>query len=380
MRILMVSAHGNPSVGGAEKHVAELSEHLAHRGHALSFLFAFPGPGPLPDAPTSILHRTDWRDDEYRRLRNRVDDFVSVPGARLTEVVRRYRPDVVHTHNLPGIGTGIWEVCRRERSSVVHTIHDYYLLCPRVTLMRPDGEPCRPHPLLCGLRARQLRRWAGSVAQVVGVSRFVLERHAGIFPDAELHVIRHPLRTEVRQPVVPPREKLGSIGYIGSLDRIKGVHLLLEAAPALAALGCELRVAGRGRMEREVGEAAARGAVRYEGSLDGERKTAFLASCDLGVVPSLWDEPGGPTYTMIEWLSAGRPVLVSRRGGLAEVIDSYPGAIPVDPTVAGIVEAVQRLSDPHRWHDAVNSVRFLDTDGALDRWVDSYERIYRQLG
>jgi glycosyltransferase involved in cell wall biosynthesis len=218
------------------------------------------------------------------------------------------------------------------------------------------------------------------VKQVVGVSRFVLDRHAGIFPNAHQHVIRHPVHADLRGPVVPPAERLGSIGYIGSLDRIKGVHLLLEAAPQLATLGCTLRLAGQGRLEPEVSEAAARGVVSYEGSVDGELKSAFLASCDLGVVPSVWNEPGGPTYTMIEWLSAGRPVLVSRRGGLGEVIESYPGAIPADPTVAGIVGEVESLSDPRRWREAVSSVRSIDADGAIDRWVDAYERIYRQLG
>ena len=42
-----------------------------------------------------------------------------------------HAPDVVHTHNLTGVSTAIWEVCRRLDLPVFHSLHDYYLLCPR---------------------------------------------------------------------------------------------------------------------------------------------------------------------------------------------------------------------------------------------------------
>ncbi|MGG7377432.1 glycosyltransferase, partial [Escherichia coli] len=69
-------------------------------------------------------------------------DAVSRPTARVREAVAAARPDVVHTNNLPGVTTAIWEVSRQLGIPVVHTIHDYYLLCPRVTLQRRDGRPC----------------------------------------------------------------------------------------------------------------------------------------------------------------------------------------------------------------------------------------------
>jgi glycosyltransferase involved in cell wall biosynthesis len=373
VRILLVNAHGDPAVGGAEKHVAELARELSGRGHSVDLLQAFPDAGPPElEGNHTVLHSKDWRFSTVRRLRNHLED-VTVPFRRkVHDVIAEQEPDIVHTHNLPGLGTGIWEICRRLDVPIVHTLHDYYLLCPRVTLMRRDGQACCTM-FYCGLRSRRLGRYGGAVGDVIGVSRYVLDRQAHFFPRARRHVIRNPATTEL---VVssPPSEKLRTIGFIGSLEHIKGVHVLLDAAPELAKGGCTLVFAGSGRLEPEVRASADRGAVRFIGRVAGPSKAAFFDACDLGVVPSVWDEPGA--YTPIEWLSSGRPVLVSARGGIGEMIESWSGAIAVDPTPQAIVSAVERLLEPAAWRDAVARVRPVDSAAAFERWVDEHEDLY----
>jgi glycosyltransferase involved in cell wall biosynthesis len=368
-----VNAHGDTAVGGAEKHVAELAGELSRRGHAVDLLQAFPDAGP-PEfgGRRTVLHSKHWRTSEVRRLRNHLEDVVVPLRRRVREVIVGQAPDLVHTHNLPGLGTGTWEICRLLDVPVVHTLHDYYLLCPRVTLTKRDGRACRP-ALFCGLRSRRLGRFGGAVGDVVGVSRYVLDRQAHVFPRARRHVIRNPVATETVASS-PPGEQLRTIGFIGSLDHVKGVHVLLEAAPELVRRGCTVVLAGSGRLEAEVRAAAARGAVRFLGYVSGPSKTAFFDTCDLGVVPSVWEEPGA--YSAIEWLSSGRPVLVSLRGGLSEMIDSASGAIAVDATPQGIVSAVERLLESTAWQRAVSRVRPMGSDRAFTQWVDTHEAVY----
>ena len=136
-------------------------------------------------------------------------------------------------------------------------------------------------------------------------------------------------------------------------------------------------MAGDGRLRAAVDAAPG---IRYDGIVSGERKTAFLAGCDLGVVPSVWDEPGAPPFTVLDWLYAGRPVLASARGGLAEVRDQLGGVIEIEPTAAAIRLEVERLSDPAAWSEAVAAVRAPDPAGRTrDDWLDAHERIYREL-
>jgi glycosyltransferase involved in cell wall biosynthesis len=380
VRLLQVNAHGaDSSVGGTEKHLETLGRELGPRGFEVSLLSAFPGRVPPGFARAEVLHATHWRDDPVRRLRNHAGDVVANPTRRLHEAVRAFRPDVVHTHNLPGITTAIWAVCDRLDVPVVHTLHDYHLLCPRVTLVRADGERCRPHPLLCGLRARRLARWAGAVSHVIAVSRYLLDEHGGVFLRARTHVVRNPLPRQAHAPPSPPGGRLASIGYLGALETIKGVDALLRAAPELNRLGCTLHIAGDGRLRPAVEAAAADSpGLDYAGVVTGEAKQAFFGLCDIGVMPSVWAEPGGPANVMVEWLAAGRPVLVSNRGGLGEAIELFPGSLPLEPTAEGIVAAVSRLLDAGAWRRAVADVRApVGDEDDVARWVSEHEQIFR---
>jgi glycosyltransferase involved in cell wall biosynthesis len=377
--VLIVNAHGDDaSCGGAERAVGELTDRLLAHGFEVSYIQAFPSRVQGRNLDRTILHRSDWRDDPVRRLRNHAGSVLSLPANRLMSVIADHRPDLVHTHNLPGVDTGVWEAARRLELPVVHTIWDYYLLCPRVSLTRRDGRPCRPNPLLCGFRTRRLARWTRAVSHVIGCSQYVIDVHAELFADAAFHVFRNPIVLPARASR-PPQDRPTVLGYIGSLDRIKGVDVLLEAAPRLDELGFTLRLAGDGRLRGEVARAAKTDPnVEWAGMVLGQEKWRFLESCDLGIVPSVWAEPGGPTFTMAEWLAAGRPVLVSSRGGLGEVAGVYSGSVAVDPTVDAIVEPIAALRRPGVWDELVARVRPIEGLGA-EQWAEEHVALYRSM-
>lgn len=379
MRVLVVNAHGDDaSCGGAERAVGELTDQLLARGLEVSYLQAFPSGSRGRDVDRTILHRTDWRDDPVRRVRNHAGSVLSFPAKTLEQAIAEHRPDIVHTHNLPGIDTGVWEAARKRGLPVIHSIWDYYLLCPRVSLTRRDGRPCRPSPALCGLRTRRLARWAPAVSQVIGCSQHVLDVHAHLFADAASRVLRNPIVVPARRSR-PPRERPTVVGYLGSLDRIKGVDLLLAIAPRLESLGFRLLLAGDGRLREEVARVAeASPNVEWVGPVLGEEKWLFLERCDLGIVPSVWAEPGGPTFTMAEWLAGGRPVLVSNRGGLGEVAGAYPGSIALEPTADSIVESVSAVREPRRWADLVAAVRPIEGLGP-EEWAAKHVALYETM-
>jgi glycosyltransferase involved in cell wall biosynthesis len=372
-RLLLVNSQGADEFsGGAERYVAQLADGFAARGYEVEILSAFPS--HARGRRVTIVHDSNWRTSRVRRYRNHVGDVLAVPTRKLEELIQQARPDLVHTNNLPGLSTAIWAAAQRKGVPVVHTLHDYYLLCPRVTLLQPDGSPCKPHPLLCGMRTKRLTRWAGAVSQLVAVSNHLLKRHRHLFPTASLHTIRL-LVAPASKRFRPPGERPATLGYLGSLERTKGIDRLLDAAPSLARLGCALRIAGNGRLRAEVEAAAAREPnVSYLGAVSGGDKERFLEDCDAGIVPSVWEEPGAPSMTVLEWLGAGRPVLVSPRGGAAEVVDELAGAIAVQPDAEGIVAAVEALAAPGAWQEAVRRVRA--PEGKIEDWLSAHERVY----
>ena len=370
MRVLLVNSHGADSTyGGAERYADALGTGLEARGHEVEVLSAFPvGDGLGPH--TTVLHRSDWRDSRIRRIRNHVGDVVAAPWPRVRAILETAAPDLVHTNNLPGIATGIWESARRLGIPVVHTLHDYQLLCPRTSLTRRDGRPCHPSPFLCGARTRRLIRWAGGVRTVIGVSEHILRRHDGLFPGSAERVVRPPLAPLDDRPVVPPTTPLETLGYLGALTEVKGVRMLLAAAPSLAAQGIELKIAGEGPLRQEVETSDA---VRYVGRIDRADIAAFIATCDAGVVPSLWDEPG--PLVVGEWLSGGRPVLATRRGGLAEAAERG-GVLSFDESTPALVDAVGRLRQEGEWRRVLATVPALEGYADIERWIEAHVEAY----
>jgi glycosyltransferase involved in cell wall biosynthesis len=383
VRVLLVSAHGaDRSVGGAERYVADLARGLSERGDSVSLLTAFSGSHDGSFESVATLHGSDWRTSTPRRALNRVGEVDSRPDGRVRDAVAAARPDIVHTNTLLGLTTAVWETCGRLGVPVVHTLHDYYLLCARSGLLRRDGSPCRPHALLCGTRSRRLARWAHRVSAVVGVSRHVLDRHAGVFPPhVRRELIRHALVPPANGRPPGPAEALGTLGYLGSLDISKGVGAVLEALPRLTGAGVSVRFAGDGRLRDAVTAAAvASELVHYHGVVHGAGKEAFVAACDAALVPSRWEEPGAPPYSAAEWLAAGRPVLASDRGGLGEAAAELAGMVQLTPSADGIVEAVLRLREPSRWRAAVEAAA--SPIGSPDddrRWLEDHLRVYRSV-
>ena len=300
--------------------------------------------------------------------------MASFPTRRLRQAVAA--ADVVHTNNLPGITTGIWAAAGARSLPVVHTLHDYYLLCPRMTLFGTPERPCCAHPGYCSARRHRLGRWSGRVSDVIGVSRFVVDRHAELFAGARRHVIRHPV-VPGDGTAVPAPTRPTTIGYLGSLDEIKGVGLLLSAVPELRAAGWTVRIAGNGRLRPKVEAAAGIGLLDYRGTVAGAEKRAFLADCDIGVVPSVWFEPGGPPFVVLEWLAAGRPVLVSDRGGLPEATETFAGAMTFEPTVAALSSALEQLRSPGGWRDVVSRLGPVGSPDEPERWLREHEQVYR---
>ena len=384
MHVLMVNAHGpgDPRAGGVEAGLTTLSAGLIARGHTVSYLVAFPGGRAEPGIDETVLHATDWRDDPVRRLRNHAGDVISRPTKALTEAVARHRPDLVHTNNLPGISTAVWEVEQATRSpGDAHAVG----LPPALSAGddektgRDDAVPAPPAAV-----------WiANPAARPLGRRGVVRRRCLRLHPRA----VRRPLpHCRSGCPTHPDGVAGGRTPFAPScepteIDRLhrRTQHGKRSRRPALGCAGpggarCELHVAGGGPLVEDV-EAAARSApfIHYHGVVSGAEKGAFFDRCDAGIVPSVWAEPGGPNFTLGEWLCGGRPVLVSGRGGLGEVSDLYPWAVRIEPTVDGVEQAFRELAEPVNWEAIRARIRPVQTAEQVDQWLTAHEVIYGGL-
>jgi glycosyltransferase involved in cell wall biosynthesis len=138
--------------------------------------------------------------------------------------------------------------------------------------------------------------------------------------------------------------------FIGRLISIKGVDVLLEAMRECE--GARLIVAGDGPARAALEQLAARFAInaKFVGRVNAATRNALLASADVVVIPSRPLADGrseGLPVVCLEAMAAGRAIIASRTGGLAEIIRDHHNGLLFEPDNAVALAAKLRrvLSD-----------------------------------
>ncbi len=326
----MVSSLWPPNVlGGAERYAHDLAMRLGERGHEVA---AVTMGAPAPEVVEEVRpwpYRLEQYATEPRTRRSvfHLRDLYNLDTRRvLTRAITDFAPDVVHSHSVQGMS--VVALTRPSEMGVahVHTIHDYWLLCQRASMVSSDGVPCDD---LCGacaavsrIRARLMRRHGPDV--YVAVSAAVAHEHERLSaPRGRMRVILNPFDDRV----VPVREAHGGppvFGFLGQLVASKGILTLLRAFDHPDLAGARLRIAGDGPLRPEV-EASLSPRIEYLGWVDDAQRDELLASIDCLVVPSEWKEPGSLVIT--EARAARVPVIGTRVGGTPEMLPS--GSIPL---------------------------------------------------
>lgn len=358
MHIALVSTFYYPRLHGGTEHSLQLhAEALVRRGFRVSVLSLHEGGKPehfehngvsvhtLP-APNlaRCLARPQRASAAARAVWHLVDVYNPVAGRLLERELRRLKPDLVHTANLPGWSCAAWAAVRRCGIPHVQMLHDFQLTCPAATRFR-DGRNCTSTCAKCAALSWARLRASQRVRHVVANSEYTREVHRslGFFARAETFDVIHgcvaavptPPQDVGRAPDSPLR-----LGYIGRLHPTKGVELLVDAFRATGRRDLVLRIAGTGAdgYPERLRSRAGGGRVELLGHV---APSEFLSSIDVLVVPSLWNEPMG--RVVIEAARAGVPVIAAKRGGIPElVLERRTGWLfePDDPD-----ELTERLRD-----------------------------------
>jgi glycosyltransferase involved in cell wall biosynthesis len=152
---------------------------------------------------------------------------------------------------------------------------------------------------------------------------------------------------------ISPRAGIpGSYGmYVGRLSSEKGLDVMLRA---LARAGDPpFRIVGDGTVRPEL-EALTRelglNNTVFEGHVAPARVSELLEDARYAAMPSLWDEVAG--IAALEAMAMGRPLLVTEKGGLPELIENGEGLLALAGDVEDTAAKVKVLMDDEvRWRE-----------------------------
>jgi glycosyltransferase involved in cell wall biosynthesis len=356
MKVLFVNARYAPNeFGGAERTVRTLAEALVQAGHTASVVSLAHDHRASHDRINGVTAHyvplanvfAPWESASRTRLAraawHAIDIYNPVMGARVGTIVDREKPDVIQTGCLTGFSVSVWHEAKKRRLPVVQMLHDYYLGCGNSTMFRA-GRTCPRQCGRCHAVSFVRRRSSGIPSEVISLSQRTLDklRDCGFF--------RSPARSTVIRGICnhavaaePPERAPGPlvVGFLGRIDRTKGLETLLEATRSVVDGSLRVLVAGSGAPEYvEPLKRAAGPAVEFIGY---SKPADFFAAIDVLVVPSIWEEPLG--RVIYEAYVHGVPVVVSRSGGMPEIVDEGETGYIVPPGAPAALRAVlQRLA------------------------------------
>jgi len=361
MRILLLAQFFPPDIGGEERHVFNLANTLAERGHEVAV--ATQHMAEVPDQETLAsgvrVHRFATAamhvPGVYSTSRTHHPPLPDPLGVReLSRIVRRERPEVVHAHNW--IVNSAVALRRssptRPRFGLVLTLHDFSHVCATKRLMRmgtgcegPAVTRCLPCAAghygatlgtLTAATTALMRPWKNRVIDhVVCVSNAVASGNlippgprTSVIPNFVLDAaVSPPEAAEGEAHDTPPGlPKEGYLLFVGELSRDKGLPTLLRAYELLGTERPRLLLVGRRTPDTPTHFPDG---AEMCAEWSHERVMTAFRHCLFAVLPSICLD-ACPT-TVLEAMASGRPVVATTTGGIVDMIADGVNGLLVPP-------------------------------------------------
>lgn len=241
--------------------------------------------------------------------------------------------DVVHFHNMSLIGL---TALRFSRAITLYTMHEHWLVCPTHVLWRFNREPCeRQRCTACQLHARRppqvwrhtglLKRELQRVHAFIAPSEFTRTKHLEMGLRVSSPIVHIPNFMPLPQavPVPDPAPHVSPYFlYVGRLERIKGVHVAVDAFKRFTKAA--LLVVGDGsEMAALKAQAGGQSHIHFVGRLPFADVERHMRHALAVIVPSVGFETFG--NIIAEANAWGTPVIAHRLGPFAEMIDGRGG-------------------------------------------------------
>jgi glycosyltransferase involved in cell wall biosynthesis len=374
MKILLVHNHYQRG-GGEDVVVAAELELLQAHGHDVRL----------------VAVSNDEVQGFVRKLRVALRSHYSWQARRqIAQEIASFKPDIAHVHNFfPLLTPSIYDACRDAGVPVVQTLHNYRTICPAALLQR-DGQICElclsgsPYQAVLRLCYRSSLLGSLAVARMVdyhrqhGTWRAKVDCFIALTECAKVKFVEAGFPVE-KIVVKPNFMKSGVSGegskvregalFVGRLSHEKGVKTLLAAWHSLA---LPLRVVGEGPLLDSVRHCGLTQVVCLG------RKTSAEVAVEMGkaaflVMPSEWYE--GFPMVLVEAYANGLPVIASRLGSMAEIIQDGETGLLFAPGNA------EDLAGKVRWAAANPEQMRLMGEKARQVYEEKYtpEANYRQL-
>ena len=365
LKILQISSA--QSIGGGERHLADLANALAARGHDLYAALR-------PDSPLLGELAGLGKNISTLPLRNALD---AASARKLAGLVRQHEIQIVHAHMARDYPLAAYAARRNPRAQLIVTRHVLFPLnrLHRLVLSQAARVIAVSEAVARSMRAQELvpADRITIVANGINVDRFAQGR------------ARFDARVFRRRWQLPENHLL--VGSVGELRPLKGHEDFLRAAATIVRrlpqtsfliAGVDPSRSGehRAALEHLIAELDLTKHVHLVGWLDD--LPSFYCALDVFVSASHTESFG---LAIVEALASETPVVATRTDGAAEILSAVAGAalVPAGATEALAASVSALLEDPvKRGRLATAGSAIVRQRFSLARMIEETEQVYHE--
>jgi glycosyltransferase involved in cell wall biosynthesis len=317
-------------------------------------------------------------------------DFMAV--REISQLISQVKPDILHLNSSKASVLGAFaarKLHQRNKLKVIYTAHGWVFAEPLSSRKRKLYYHAEKYTAKLKDRIICISEFDRDIAIKQSVAK---EKQIALIPNGLKKVDFLP-RLEAREYIwqmIDPEGALSAeerkeqtlIGSIGNLYPAKGYGYLLNAAKMLVDYGLNIKLAiigegkERGELEDWISQLRLDNNVFLLGQL--EQASRYLKAFDIYVCSSVKE---GLSYTVIEAMQAGLPIVATRVGGNPDLIQNGEEGILIEPASAEELATgvIKILNNDQRGKMGKQACQKALEQYSLDRMIDQTKKLSEVL-
>lgn len=396
--LILVHTYQDPpigNVGGTSMHVYDLVKNLVDRynfhvlhyseHHSAYFIISYfrnstvtNYVGQYPKYTSPRLYNNAFRED-------------------LNKMLNLLHIDIIHIHHLLNLYLDVFKLADERKIPVVFSAHDYYMLCPSITLMNIDKKPCNLNATkdckrcirerydtkgdFMTLWQKECHSCLKSAKKIITPSQTAKDVFLSFYKDLDINVIEHGYKPSKEIHLNHNTDiKKFNIAFIGGISETKGLSYLKGLKEKTA--GTNIMIHLFGVTADSMANVSSKNFI-YHGQYDRNELLRNMLENNIKLVClfSIWAETF--SYTLSESLLAGIPVITLDIGAIAERVRKIDAGwiMPYESSVDDIYQTIENIrSNSIDYIRKVEHIRkYLKTAKSTEEMSKEYAAIYDKL-
>ena len=286
----------------------------------------------------------------YGQFLFRLNSLYNISAKRqFQKVLKKIQPDLVHVHITTELSLSILSLLRKYNIPYVLTVHDAQFVCP---VMGNHGYclDCNQSILNCIKKKCSRNNIFPSI--YLAIKFYIYKKMLKKYPPKKIicpsialkdYINKTRFANNIEFVCIPNSldETFNNVKasyfnknyflFVGALNDSKGVGVLLEAIKKLPN-NINFHFVGEGKQEEYYKQFAKENKldnVKFLGKMNRQELISEYQNCIAVITPSIWFEIFG--MINIEAFACGKPVIASKTGGIAEIIDDNINGLLFEP-------------------------------------------------